>query len=72
MQEKKISSLRNHGCFKTVGILMRFIGAFQRESCRKPLPLSTTGWLAQLGERRFAEREFVVSNPGRTNTQGLK
>ena len=51
---------------------MRFIGDFQRESCRKPLPLSTTGWLAQLGERRSAEREVAVSNPGRTNTQGFK
>ena len=27
--------------------------------------------LAQLGERRSAEREAVSSNPGRTNTQGL-
>ena len=27
--------------------------------------------LAQLGERRSAEREAVGSNPGRTNTQGL-
>ena len=26
---------------------MRFIGDFQRESCRKPLPLSTAAWLAQ-------------------------
>ena len=28
--------------------------------------------LAQLGERRSAEREVVSSNLGRTNTQGLK
>ena len=28
--------------------------------------------LAQLGERRSAEREVASSNPGRTNTQGLK
>ena len=27
--------------------------------------------LAQLGERRSAEREVTGSNPGRTNTQGL-
>ena len=27
--------------------------------------------LAQLGERRSAEREAVGSNPGRTNTQDL-
>ena len=27
--------------------------------------------LAQLRERRSAEREAVGSNPGRTNTQGL-
>ena len=31
----------------------------------------TAARLAQLGERRSAEREAVVSNPGRTNTQGL-
>ena len=31
----------------------------------------TAAWLAQLGERRFAEREVAGSNPGRTNTQGL-
>ena len=28
----------------------------------------TATWLAQLGERRFAEREVAGSNPGRTNT----
>ena len=28
-------------------------------------------WVAQLGERRSAEREVTGSNPGRTNTQGL-
>ena len=28
-------------------------------------------WLAQLGERRSAEREVMGSNPGQTNTQGL-
>ena len=31
----------------------------------------TDAWLAQLGERRSAEREVTGSNPGRTNTQGL-
>ena len=30
-----------------------------------------TAWLAQLEERRSAEREVTGSNPGRTNTQGL-
>ena len=30
----------------------------------------TATWLAQLGERRPAEREGARSNPGRTNTQG--
>ena len=34
--------------------------------------LLTAARLAQLGERRSAEREFASSNPGRTNTQGLK
>ena len=28
----------------------------------------TAAWLAQLGERRSAEREVAGSNPGRTNT----
>ena len=35
------------------------------------LILSIPARLAQLGERRSAEREAVGSNPGRTNTQGL-
>ena len=29
-------------------------------------------WLAQLGECRSAEQEVLSSNPGQTNTQGLK
>ena len=29
-------------------------------------------WLAHLGERWSGEREVTGSNPGRTNTQGLK
>ena len=35
-----------------------------------PLPGKhiTAAWLAQLGERRFAEREVAGSNPSRTNT----
>ena len=33
--------------------------------------ITPPAWLAQLGERRSAEREVVGSNPGRTNTQGL-
>ena len=32
----------------------------------------TAARLAQLGERRSAEREVASSNPDRTNTQGLK
>ena len=35
------------------------------------LKLTTVAWFAQLGERRFAEREVAGSNPGRTNTHGL-
>ena len=31
----------------------------------------TAARLAQLGERRSAEREAIGSNPGWTNTQGL-
>ena len=39
---------------------------------RTPPPSGiTAAWLAQLGERRSAEREVAGSNPGRTNTQGL-
>ena len=34
--------------------------------------MSILARLAQLGERRSAEREVVSSNIGRTNTQGLK
>ena len=34
-------------------------------------PFATAARLAQLGERRSAEREAVGSSPGRTNTQGL-
>ena len=37
-----------------------------------PLYLLDTARLAQLGERRSAEQEVASSNPGRTNTQGLK
>ena len=33
---------------------------------------SQFAWLAQLGERWSAERQVAGSNPGRTNTQGLK
>ena len=32
----------------------------------------TVARLAQLGERRSAERGVAGSNPGRTNTQGLQ
>ena len=32
----------------------------------------TAALLAQLGERRSAERKVASLNPGRTNTQGLK
>ena len=35
-------------------------------------PYQTAAWLAQLGERRSAEREVAGSNPGRTNTQGIQ
>ena len=41
------------------------------ESVQESVPSSTAARLAQLGERRSAEREAVGSNPGRTNTQGL-
>ena len=34
--------------------------------------LTAAAWLGQLGEHRSSEREVVSSNPGRTNTQGLK
>ena len=32
----------------------------------------TATWLALLAEGRSAGREIACSNPGRTNTQGLK
>ena len=34
--------------------------------------LTAAARLGQLGERRSSEREVASSNPGRTNTQGLK
>ena len=34
--------------------------------------LTAAAQLGQLGERRSSEREVASSNPGRTNTQGLK
>ena len=37
-----------------------------------PSRRQTAALLAQLGERRSAEREVAGSDPGRTNTQGLK
>ena len=50
-----------------------------RERLRKPEKnpfsqgvIATAARLAQLGERRSAEREGASSNPGWTNTQGLK
>ena len=72
--KKKISSLRNHCCFKTVRILMRFIGDFQRESCRKRLPLymSTAAWLAQQKSDSLLSGRSRFQTPARTNTQGLK
>ena len=36
-----------------------------------PSRRQTAALLAQLGERRSAEREVAGSDPGRTNTQGL-
>ena len=33
-------------------------------------PDSTVTWLAQMGERRSAEREVSGLNSGQTNTQG--
>ena len=35
------------------------------------LGTAAAAWLAQLEERRSAERDVAGSNPGRTNTQGL-
>ena len=32
------------------------------------MAVPAAAWLAQLGERRSAEREVVGSNPGLTNT----
>ena len=43
----------------------------KHELNREPVPFHCPAdWLAQLGERRSAEREVTGSNPGRTNTQG--
>ena len=40
----------------------------RKEAC---MHNKTAARLAQLGERRSAEREAVGSSPGQTNTQGL-
>lgn len=69
---KKKNSLRNHCCFKTVRILMRFIGDFQRQSYRKPLPLSTAAWLAQQKSDGLLSGRSRFQTPARTNTQGLR
>ena len=70
--QEKISCLRNNCCFKTVRILMRFIGDFQRESCRKPLTLSTAAWLAQQKSAGLLSGRSRFQTPARTNTQGFK
>ena len=70
--KKKTCSLRNHCCFKTVRILMRFIGDFQREICRKPLPLSTAAWLAQQKSDGLLSGRSRFQTLARTNTQGLR
>ena len=51
---------------------MRFIGDFQRESCRKPLPLSTAAWLAQQKSDGLLSGRSRFQIPARANTQGLK
>ena len=51
---------------------MRFIGDFQRESCRKPLPLSTAAWLAQQKSDGLLSGRSWFQTPARANTQGLK
>ena len=53
---------------------MRFIGDFQRESCRKPLPLSTVAqaWLAQQKSDSLLSGRSRFHTPARTNTQGLR
>ena len=45
----------------------------KKRLCHKGVPFLgfryiTAAWLAQLGDRRSAEREVAGSNPGRTNT----
>ena len=42
-----------------------------QENSLLTLIMLPAAWLAQLGERRSAEREVAGSNPGRTNTQSL-
>ena len=42
---------------------MRFIGDFQRESCREPITLATTAWLAQLEKRLSVERFKTPARP---------
>ena len=46
-------------------------GKVKATATEPKIDVNTAARLAQLGERRSAEREAVGSNPGRTNTQGL-
>ena len=36
------------------------------------MPPNISTWLAHTAEHQFAEREVTGSNPGHTNTRGLK
>ena len=49
-----------------------FLCTLQGQVHRLKEAFLTAARLAQLGERRSAEREVVSSNPGRINTHGLK
>ena len=71
MEERNFFSAKSL-LFPNCQDLMRFIGDFQRESCRKPLPLSTAAWLAQQKSDGLLSGRSRFQTLARTNTQGLR
>ena len=61
-------------CVETKSVIEQIEFAFEKFLEKKThifMNHAATAWLAQLGERRSAEREVAGSDPCRTNTQGL-
>ena len=63
-----LCKIGNEKCITTIGTVNSRLAHMPAIRTAAQFPAAR---LAQLGERRSAEREAVGSNPGRTNTQGL-